>query len=186
MRERGGFALGYTAEAAVNEDHLVVGQRVTQNAADNDSLIPLVKEAERQKGSKAEKVLADAGFFSLDNLQELEGQGLDLYLPDSNSARTEHGKALSANPTECPTAAHAAETALSDGTRRLRPTESLCGTGPGKLERTTWDAAVSVAGIAKGSPRIQLGGDRLQPDPAGRITGDQRTHSRSTGFLNGC
>lgn len=87
LRERGGFALGYTAEAAVNEDHLIVGQRVTQNAADNHSLIPMVEEAERQSGRKAEKVLADAGFFSLENIEELEGRGLEVYVPDSNLAR---------------------------------------------------------------------------------------------------
>lgn len=87
LRERGGFALGYTAEVAVQEDHLIVGQRVTQNAADNDSLIPMVEEAERQSGGKAEKVLADAGFFSLGNVEELEARGLDVYLPDSNLAR---------------------------------------------------------------------------------------------------
>ncbi len=87
LRERGGFALGYTAEVAVQEDHLIVGQRVTQNAADNDSLIPMVEEAERQSGGKAEKVLADAGFFSLGNVAELQARGLDVYLPDSNLAR---------------------------------------------------------------------------------------------------
>jgi len=87
LRERSGFALGYTAEAAVNEDHLIVGQRVTQNAADNHSLLPMVEEAERQSGGKAEKILADAGFFSLENIEELERRGLDVYLPDSNLAR---------------------------------------------------------------------------------------------------
>jgi transposase len=87
LRERGGFVLGYTAEAAVNEDHLIVGQRVTQNAADNHSLIPLVEEAERQSGTTAEKVLADAGFFSLENIEELESRGLEVYLPDSNLGR---------------------------------------------------------------------------------------------------
>jgi transposase len=87
LRERAGFVLGYTAEAAVNEDHLIVGQRVTQNAADNHSLIPLVEEAERQSGRKAEKILADAGFFSLENIEELEARGLEVYVPDSNLAR---------------------------------------------------------------------------------------------------
>jgi transposase len=87
LRERNGFVLGYTAEAAVNADHLIVAQRVTQNAADNNSLIAMVDEAERQSGGKAEKVLADAGFFSLDNIEALEGRGLDVYLPDSNLAR---------------------------------------------------------------------------------------------------
>jgi hypothetical protein len=75
------------AEAAVNEDHLIVGQRVTQNAADNQSLIPMVEEAERQSGAQTEKILADAGFFSLENIAELEARGLDVYLPDSNLAR---------------------------------------------------------------------------------------------------
>lgn len=87
LRERAGFVLGYTAEAAVNEDHLIVGRRVTQNAADNHSLIPLVEEAERQSGAKAEKILADAGFFSLENIEELEARGLEVYIPDSNLAR---------------------------------------------------------------------------------------------------
>jgi Transposase DDE domain len=87
LRERAGFALGYTAEAAVNEDHLIVGQRVTQNAADNHSLIPMVEEAERQSGAKAEKILADAGFFSLENIEELEARRLEVYVPDSNLAR---------------------------------------------------------------------------------------------------
>jgi IS5 family transposase len=87
LRERGGFVLGYTAEAAVNEDHLIVGQRVTQSAADNHSLIAMVEEAERHSGVKAEKVLADAGFFSLENIEELESRGLEVYLPDSNLAR---------------------------------------------------------------------------------------------------
>lgn len=87
LRERSGFVLGYTADVAVNEDHLIVGQRVTQAAADNASLLPLVEEAERQTGAKVEQVLADAGFFSLDNIEELERRGVDVYLPDSNLAR---------------------------------------------------------------------------------------------------
>ena len=50
-------------------------------------MLPLVEEAERQTGAKVEQVLADAGFFSLDNIEELEGRGVDVYLPDSNLAR---------------------------------------------------------------------------------------------------
>jgi len=71
----------------VNEDHLIVGQRVTQNAADNHSLVAMVEEAERSSGAKAGTILADAGFFSLENIEELEGPGLAVYVPDSNLAR---------------------------------------------------------------------------------------------------
>lgn len=87
VRERSGFVLGYTADVAVNEDHLIVGERVTQNPTDNGSLVPMMEEAERQTGKKAEQVLADAGFFSLANLEELECRGVDAYVPDSNLAR---------------------------------------------------------------------------------------------------
>jgi transposase len=87
LRERGGFVLGYTAEVAVNEDHLIVGQRVTQNAADNESLLPMVEEVEKRCGSPPAQVLADSGFFSLQNLQNLEARRIEGYVPDSNLAR---------------------------------------------------------------------------------------------------
>src|ERR1019366_4043699 len=47
LRERGGFALGYTAEIAVSEDHLIVAQRVTLNRCDVPALVPLVEEVEQ-------------------------------------------------------------------------------------------------------------------------------------------
>ena len=41
LRQRGDkFVLGYTAEISVSDDHLIVAQRVTQNATDNASLEP--------------------------------------------------------------------------------------------------------------------------------------------------
>jgi transposase len=88
LRERGGrFALGYTAEIAVSDDHLIVAQRVTQNEADNHSLLPMVEQVKQQCGSAPEEVLADSGYFSLDNLHELERQQIEALLPDSNLAR---------------------------------------------------------------------------------------------------
>jgi transposase/IS5 family transposase len=88
LRERGGrFMLGYTAEVAVSDDHFIVAQRVTQNAQDVHALLPMVEEAERQCGAPPEQVLADAGFFSLENVTELARRGIDAYVPDSNLAR---------------------------------------------------------------------------------------------------
>src|SRR5216684_1771726 len=85
LRERGGkFRLGYNGEVAVSEDHFIVAVRVTQNATDNASLLPMVAEVERQCGARAEKVLADSGFYSGENLDQLRAQGIDGYVPDSN------------------------------------------------------------------------------------------------------
>ena len=87
MRERGRFVLGYTAEIAVSEDHFIVAQRVTQNKNDNDSLVPMVDEIERQVRERPERVLADCGFFSNRNLREMHERKIEAYVPDPNLAR---------------------------------------------------------------------------------------------------
>ncbi len=87
LRERGGYALGYTAEIAVSEDHLIVAQRVTLNPCAVPALVPLVKEVEERTGASPEKALADAGFYSNQNVRELETRGIDVYVPDPNLAR---------------------------------------------------------------------------------------------------
>jgi transposase len=88
LRERGGrFVLGYTAEIAVSEDHFIVAQRVTQNKNDNRALVPMVDQVEQRCGVRPQRVLADSGFFSNQNLRDMEARGIAAYLPDSNLAR---------------------------------------------------------------------------------------------------
>jgi transposase len=87
LQQRGRAELAYTAEVAVSDDHLIVASRVTQAAADNHSLLPMVEEVERVCGRRPQRVLADAGYFSLAAVEEAERRGIDLYVPDSNLAR---------------------------------------------------------------------------------------------------
>jgi transposase len=87
LRERGGFTLGYTGTLAVSEDHLIVGQCVTQQTNDNDLLLPLVDLVEQTCGEKPGCASADSGFFSVENLRALEERNIDGYVPDSNLAR---------------------------------------------------------------------------------------------------
>lgn len=84
LRSREGWQLGYSAEIAVSEDHLIVAQRVTQNASDHASLLPLVDEAGRQCRGKPQRVSADSGFFSLETLHGLRQRKIDGYVPDPN------------------------------------------------------------------------------------------------------
>jgi transposase len=84
LRTAEGWTLGYTADLAVSDDHLIVAARVTQNAADNASLIPMVDEVERRCGARPEKVTGDSGFFSGAALHEMKRRGIDLYVPDNN------------------------------------------------------------------------------------------------------
>lgn len=88
LRQRGDkFVLGYSAEIAVSDDHLIVAQRVTQNATDNASLVPMVDQVEQRCGAPPGAALADSGFFSVDNLEQMEQRNIDAYVPDSNMAR---------------------------------------------------------------------------------------------------
>jgi hypothetical protein len=86
LHKRGGFVLGYTGEIAVSDDHLIVAQRVTQNATDNGSLVPMIDQVSERCGAPPTAALADSGFFSVSNLEEMEGQKIDGYVPDSNLA----------------------------------------------------------------------------------------------------
>jgi transposase len=92
LRSREGWQLGYTAEIAVSQDHLIVAQRVTQNASDNASLLPLVDQTIRQCRGKPQRVSADTGFFSLPNLHGLQEREIDGYVPDPNLSYELKGK----------------------------------------------------------------------------------------------
>lgn len=84
LRTAQGWELGYTADLAVSDDHLIVATRVTQNATDNGSLVPMVEEVERQCRARPEKVSGDSGFFSGPALHVMKDLGIDIYVPDNN------------------------------------------------------------------------------------------------------
>jgi transposase len=90
LRTSLGWELGYTADLAVSDDHVIVATRVTQNATDNGSLVPLVDEVERQCRARPEKVTGDSGFFSGHALRVMRQRGIDLYVPDNNLKHEMH------------------------------------------------------------------------------------------------
>lgn len=76
MRGADGFVQAYNAQAAVEPQfQLIVGQTVTQAANDKEQLLPMVAAIEEQSGQRPEQVLADSGYCSEKNLQELEREG---------------------------------------------------------------------------------------------------------------
>src|SRR5579863_3291925 len=87
LRERKGFVLGYTATVAVSEDHLIVAQQVSQASNDNGLLVPMLEAVERECGHRPGRALADSGFFSQENLEELERRQIEAYVPDAHLGR---------------------------------------------------------------------------------------------------
>jgi transposase len=87
LRSRSHFMMGYSAEIAVSDDHLIVAQRVTQSGNENASLEPMVEAVRANCGSPPARVVADSGFYSNHNLDRMLALGVDAYVPDSNLAR---------------------------------------------------------------------------------------------------
>jgi transposase len=94
LRKRGGFVLGYTAEIAVSDDHLIVAQRVHQAPADHGSLEAMTEAVERECGQQPERVMADAGYYSMDQITAVETGGIEVYVPDRLMARELAGVAV--------------------------------------------------------------------------------------------
>jgi hypothetical protein len=94
LRKRGGFLLGYTAEIAVSDDHLIVAQRVHQAPADHGSLLAMTAGIERECGQRPEMVLADAGYYSMEQIAAVSACGIEVYVPDRLIARELAGVAV--------------------------------------------------------------------------------------------
>ena len=72
------FEQCYNAQSAVDEaNRIIVAVEVGSCAADVSELLPMVDAAERNTGAKAQRVLADAGYKSEENLRGLEQRGTD-------------------------------------------------------------------------------------------------------------
>jgi hypothetical protein len=94
LRKRGGFVLGYTAEIAVSDDHLIVAQRVHQAPADHGSLEAMTAAVQRECGQPPAVVMADAGYYSMDQISAVQASGVQVYVPDRLIARELAGVAV--------------------------------------------------------------------------------------------
>jgi transposase len=75
MKGADGFVQAYNAQAAVEPAfQLIVGQMVTQATNDKEQLIPMLATIEEQSGQRPVDVLADSGYCSEKNLEELDSE----------------------------------------------------------------------------------------------------------------
>jgi transposase len=82
LRQRSGFCLGYTAEVAVSDDHLIVAQRVHQGTNDNASLVAMTEAVERECGETPATVMADCGYYAIEQIRSVEARGARVLVPD--------------------------------------------------------------------------------------------------------
>ena len=85
-----GFIQGYTAVLAVDETaQVIVAQHVTPRGPEVQELLPAVDMIERLLGECPGQLVADAGYWSEQNVERLEAKGIDTYLA---RRRMKHGE----------------------------------------------------------------------------------------------
>jgi hypothetical protein len=87
MQSRQGRHLSYNVQAVVDaENHLIVHSSVSNNANDRNLLLPLVEEVEKTLSIKPDQVIADAGYYVLNQIECLENEkGIDCYVAVSHN-----------------------------------------------------------------------------------------------------
>jgi transposase len=85
-----GWIQGYNCQAAVDGHHqIIVAVGVSNQAADQHHLLPMVERIVANTGQLPANMIADAGYCSTSNIEASEQRGLDAYL---STSRQEHGK----------------------------------------------------------------------------------------------
>jgi hypothetical protein len=79
------FVQGYNSQAAVDcESQVIVAADVTQQANDKQQLVPIVQQIEENLGEIPDNVLADAGYFSKENVESLTDNFMEPFIPRDN------------------------------------------------------------------------------------------------------
>ena len=81
MGKNGSFEYAYNAQISVDADlQIIVAQHISQNANDKQEVEPALQALQESTGRLPEKLSADNGYWSGDNLQALEQSGTDAYI----------------------------------------------------------------------------------------------------------
>lgn len=79
---KAGYVQGYNAQIAVDaQSQVIVMAAITQENPDNQHLMPMVEELERELGELPAKLLIDAGYFSEAQIRAVEAKGMVVYCP---------------------------------------------------------------------------------------------------------
>jgi transposase len=87
-----GWIQGHNAQAACNEQHLIVAAEVMTASPDFGHLGPMVTAARTEPAAAGvtappDVVVADAGYWHLEQMNEITGQGIPVLIPPDSSRR---------------------------------------------------------------------------------------------------
>jgi transposase len=96
IRGAGTLKTNYNCQASVTTGGIVVSAYVTNAASDKEQLIPVIEQAEKNTEQQTTTILADSGYSSYDNYEQLINLHKTILIPDQEK-QTEPRKAA-ANP----------------------------------------------------------------------------------------
>jgi transposase len=81
MKKGKDFSYCYNAQISVDsKDQIIVGQHLTQNVNDKKELARAIDETQKNTGKTPEKLSADSGYLSSDNISTLKENNIDGYI----------------------------------------------------------------------------------------------------------
>jgi transposase len=84
----GGYRPAFNVQTATDtHSGLIVAVTVVEQASDNGLLASVVATARRHTGVRPERVLADAGYASVTDVEQLETSGTAVYMPPKNEKK---------------------------------------------------------------------------------------------------
>jgi len=146
MKASHGFDQCYNGQLAVDETtQLIVATGLTNCAADNGELLPLITRAQATLGGAPPEVLADAGYRGEATFQTLEARGITAYISLGHEVR----------PTQSPNPAHVASHRMADrlksavGRARYRRRKAIVEPVIGWIKEVLGFRRFSLRGVAK-------------------------------------
>jgi hypothetical protein len=80
--EHGGWLQSYNVQiTAETQNNFIVGVQVTTDQNDTQQLLPLLDTVEQLTGSKPEQIVADEGYVTRDNIQQVAAANVELIAP---------------------------------------------------------------------------------------------------------
>jgi hypothetical protein len=92
QKVRQGWVQGYNAQAVVNEQQIVLAAEITVDSPDFGHLGPMIQAAERELANvgiteRPEVIVADAGYWHQDQMDEIVSRGMQVLIPPDAKKR---------------------------------------------------------------------------------------------------
>ncbi len=162
MKTSGGFDQCYNGRIAVDEaSQLIVAAGLTNCAADNAELLPLIDQRPDDAGrARRREVLADAGYRGEATFQTLESRGITAYISIGHETRP----AKPPNPAQIATERMAARLTSEMGRARYRRRKAIVEPVIGWIKEARGFRRFRLRGAAKARGEWNSGVPRREPE----------------------